>query len=89
MRKEAALTKSIGPVPSSPDWHPADVIAALRKAGWTLRGLDTANGYGPGTIKHALTRPYPKAEQIIAKALRMRPRDIWPSRYPQSHRRAA
>lgn len=68
--------------PAPQDWHPADVIAALRKAGWSLQQLAFVHGYTSRTaIAHALHRPYPKAEGIIADALDMKPQAIWPSRY--------
>ncbi|MBI6262380.1 helix-turn-helix domain-containing protein, partial [Proteus mirabilis] len=49
------------------DWHPADIIAALRKRGTTLA--------------NALSRPWPKGEKIIADFLGVAPSEIWPSRY--------
>lgn len=67
------------PVPQ--DWHPADVIAAIRKAGWSLRQLGLVNGYKRSALPFALHNPYPKAEAIIADALGMKPQQIWPSRY--------
>lgn len=63
------------------DWHPADVKAALEKAGWSCRRLSRHHGYHPVTIQKALRGPYPEAERLIAEALRLRPREIWPSRY--------
>lgn len=64
------------------DWHPADVVAALRKAQWSLQQLALVNGYKSRTaIAHALHRPYPKAERIIAAALGIEPQAIWPTRY--------
>ncbi|MBF0178100.1 MAG: helix-turn-helix domain-containing protein [Magnetococcales bacterium] len=63
------------------DWHPADIKAALEKIGWTLRGLDRANGYGQGTLKKVLVKSYPAAQVIIANVLGMEPWTIWPSRY--------
>ena len=63
------------------DWHRADVVAALHKKGWSLRELSRQSGLSDGTLKSALDRPYKKAEGIIAAALNMNPRDIWPSRY--------
>ena len=63
------------------DWHKADIIAALHKAGWSLRELSRQAGYADGTLKAALDNPYPKAERIIASALNMDAKDIWPSRY--------
>lgn len=73
------------------DWHRADVVAALKKMGWTVRSLSVANGLSPNTLKTALAVPYPKCERIIADALGMQPEEIWPQRYakrnfkPQLH----
>ena len=66
---------------SENDWHRADIIAALRKKGWTLRKLSAANGLAAGTLKTTLDRRWPKGEQIIAKALGIKAKEIWPSRY--------
>lgn len=63
------------------DWHRADVVAALHKKGWSLRELSRQSGLSDGTLKSALDRPYKKAEGIIAAALDLDPRDIWPNRY--------
>lgn len=63
------------------DWHRADVVAALKKAGWSVRALSMAHGLSPNTLKGALTSPYPKAEKIIADALGLAPEEIWPQRY--------
>jgi len=64
------------------DWHRADIVAAVRKAGWSMRRLSKANGYkSPGTLTHALDRPWPKGERIIADVIGVAPADIWPSRY--------
>lgn len=63
------------------DWHPADVLAALRKRGLTLAGISTANGYHPTAAGKALKRPWPAMEKLIADALRVEPQMIWPSRY--------
>jgi Ner family transcriptional regulator len=63
------------------DWHRADVVAALHKKGWSLRELSRQSELSAGTLKSALDRPYKKAEGIIAAAIGLDPRDIWPSRY--------
>lgn len=70
------------------DWHPADVIAALRKRGTSLRQLAAQNDYSH--IQRVLTSPWLAAEQIVAKALGMKPEEIWPSRYtnPAERQRA-
>ena len=64
------------------DWHRADVVAALKKAGWSVRALSVANELRPDTLRNALYCPfYPKGEKIIADALDMKPEDIWPQRH--------
>lgn len=61
------------------DMHPADVIAALRKRGTSLRKIAIENGYSH--IQRVLTSPWLAAEQLVAKALDRKPEDLWPSRY--------
>lgn len=70
------------------DWHPADVLAALKKRRRSLRQLAIENGYSH--IQRVLTSPWLAAEQIVAKALGVQPSDIWPSRYanPADRQRA-
>ena len=63
------------------DWHPADIIAALRKQGTTLAEVSRAAGLSSSTLANAITRPWPKGEWIIADALKIHPAEIWPSRY--------
>ena len=63
------------------DWHRADVVAALRKKGTSVRKLSIENGLSPNTLKSALQFKYPKGERIIANALGINPNEIWPSRY--------
>lgn len=64
------------------DWHPADVIAALRKRGITLSSLARAHGLaGSSSLSAALVRSLPKDEKRIADALGVHPKAIWPSRY--------
>ncbi len=63
------------------DWHPADIKAALEKAGWTLRQLSIAHGYSPDMLKNVLREARPRAEAILAAAIGVAPQVIWPSRY--------
>ncbi|MGA3402053.1 MAG: helix-turn-helix transcriptional regulator [Acetobacteraceae bacterium] len=65
----------------SADWHPADVLAALKKRGQSLAGLSVAHGYHPTAAGKALKRPWPAMEALIATALGLAPARIWPSRY--------
>lgn len=69
------------------DWHPADIIAGLRKRGSSLAAESRKNGLSSSTLANALTRSWPKGELIIAKALDTEPWVIWPSRYhdPVTH----
>jgi Ner family transcriptional regulator len=63
------------------NWHRADIVAALHKAGWSLRQLSLQSGLATRTLNGALDRPYPKAESIIAAAIGVAPDIIWPERY--------
>ncbi|WP_067589509.1 MULTISPECIES: helix-turn-helix domain-containing protein [Eikenella] len=63
------------------DWHRADIIAALKKQGWSIRALAAQANVHPTTLYSALVKPYPKSERVIADALGMKPEQIWPQRY--------
>jgi len=66
---------------SPQDWHPADIVAALRKAGWSLRKLSQHYELSAGTLRRAIQDPYPNGERLIALAIGVKPEEIWPSRY--------
>ncbi|SPY65945.1 DNA-binding transcriptional regulator Nlp [Providencia alcalifaciens] len=38
------------------DWHPADIIAAIRKRGTTLSAISRSVGLNPSTLNNALSR---------------------------------
>ncbi len=63
------------------DWHPADVLAALKKRGHSLAGLSVSNGYHPTAAGKALKQAWPAMERLLAEALGLTPQEIWPSRY--------
>ncbi len=67
--------------PAVTDWHPADIIAAIKKRGTSLQREARLRHYFPTSLHAALDRPYPKAERIIAEIIGVLPQDIWPSRY--------
>jgi len=73
--------------PNKADWHPADVLAALKKRGKTLSGVSRAHGYHATAAGKALKRPWPVMEALIAAELGLKPADIWPSRYDHPRRR--
>jgi Ner family transcriptional regulator len=72
-----------------PDWHPADVLAALKKRGHSLARLSTAHGYHATAAGKALKRPWPALEALIAQAIGVPPQTIWPSRYASGSRQQA
>ena len=62
--------------------HRADIVAAVRKAGWSLRSLSLHHGYAsPNTVGIALHRHWPKGERLIATAIGVEAATIWPTRY--------
>lgn len=63
------------------DWHPADVLAALKKRGHTLAGLSVAHGYHATAAGKALKRRWHALEALIAEAIGLPPGQIWPSGY--------
>lgn len=76
--------------PDPKDWHKADIVAAVHKAGLTFKGLSLAHGYrSVDACSQALHRPYPKVERIVAEAIGVAPADIWPSRYAKSSKTPA
>jgi Ner family transcriptional regulator len=64
-----------------PDWHPADMQAALKMRDLSLAGLSMANGYLATAAGKALKRPWPAMEVLIADAIGVPPHEIWPNRY--------
>lgn len=69
------------------DWHPADIIAGIRKKGTSLAALSRKSGLASSTLANTLTRHWPKGERLIAEELGVQPEQIWPSRYAESGRR--
>ncbi|MDX6916090.1 helix-turn-helix transcriptional regulator [Pectobacterium carotovorum] len=63
------------------DWHPADIIAALKKRGTSLSAVSRNAGLASSTLANALKRHWPKGERLIAEALGSSPEHVWPSRY--------
>jgi Ner family transcriptional regulator len=67
--------------PAHQDWHKADIICTLWKLGTSVQRLSREHDYHPNALNLVLSRPWPKAERIIAKTLGVTPQEIWPSRY--------
>lgn len=66
------------------NWHNADIVAAVRKAGWSLRRLATHHGYAsPTQLSMAMSQRWPKGQKIIADAIGETRHEIWPEWYPE------
>ncbi|MCT4702065.1 helix-turn-helix domain-containing protein [Enterobacteriaceae bacterium H20N1] len=63
------------------DWHPADVIAEIKKKGTSLAAVSRKAGLASSTLANALKRHWPKGERLIAAEFGIAPEQIWPSRY--------
>ncbi len=55
------------------DCHPADIIAALHKRGTSMAAVSREAGLASSTLANALSRPRPKGEWLIARALNVHP----------------
>jgi lambda repressor-like predicted transcriptional regulator len=69
------------------DWHPEEIKAAVRIAGWTLYALARANNLPEHSCRHAIRSPNYDGELAIAKALGVSPRHLWPSRWAADGKR--
>jgi Ner family transcriptional regulator len=63
--------------------HRADIVAALRKKGWTLSRLSIHHGYIRTALGNCLRCSWPHGQRLIAEALGVKPWEIWPSRYDE------
>lgn len=74
------------------DWHPADVKAAICKKGLTMAEIAaTAEpSIAPQVLSMALRmRCSARAEELIASAIGVPARKIWPSRFKSNGERIA
>lgn len=64
------------------DWHRADVLAALKKRGLSLKEVGERAGYQHAdSAYHVLRTAMPRLEFEIGRILGVPPQSIWPSRY--------
>ncbi|HAS1292806.1 TPA: transcriptional regulator, partial [Enterobacter hormaechei] len=47
------------------DWHPADILAALKKKKISMAGLSREHGLSSSTLQNALNKEWPRGELII------------------------
>lgn len=63
------------------DWHPADIVAAVKKKGSSMVALSKKSGLAGSTLSNVLHRHWPKGERIVAEFVGVPAEIIWPSRY--------
>lgn len=67
---------------SREDWHPADIVAALHKRGYTLRDIARAEGLNDSsTLSKAMVQSYPAGERRLAKYAGVPVQMMFPTRY--------
>lgn len=80
-KRNTLLNMTKKPAIKNQDWHPADIVAAVKKSGTSIQHLSRINNLSSSVVGQALYKPYPKSERIIAKHLGKQVQEIWPSRY--------
>lgn len=61
--------------------HKADIVAALKRKGFTQRGLSIRHKLSPSAVSVCLVKRWPKVERIIARTIGVPAHEIWPPRY--------
>jgi len=67
----------------SADTHPAFVRAELAVRGITLTALALKHGREASYYRSALSKPFPAALRRLARAIRKRPHELWPSLFDE------
>ena len=65
-------------------WHPADIIAAVRKRGTTLQRLSREHGFSVFTMNKAVRQCFPACHDIIAKVIGRPRQQVWPQFYDET-----
>jgi len=66
---------------SIPDTRNEWILFQLRVRGLSFAILAKRQGVSRQCVKSALNKPYPKMERLIAKAIDMPVKQLWPERY--------
>lgn len=69
------------------NWHKADILAELKKKGWTLRSLAAEGNVSYSTLKTVFDKSYPKMERLVANAIGIAPEIIWAERFAERNRK--
>ena len=68
-------------------WHPADIIAAVRKSGTSLQRLSLQHGFNSHSMNKAVRQCFPACHAIIAQVVGVPRQTIWPQFYFSDGRR--
>nr|DAS94180.1 MAG TPA: putative transcriptional regulator [Caudoviricetes sp.] len=69
------------------NWHRADILAELKKRGWTLRSLAEEGNVSYSTLKTVFDKSYPKMERLVANAIGVAPEVIWAARFAERNKK--
>lgn len=62
-------------------WHPADIIAAVRKRGTSLQRLSREHGFNSHSMNKAVRQCFPACHRIISDVIGVPRQMIWPQFY--------
>lgn len=68
-------------------WHPADIIAAVRKKGTSLQRLSREHGFNITTMNKAVRQCFPACHALIAGVIGVPRQQIWPQFYDRDGHR--
>jgi Ner family transcriptional regulator len=80
------MNSTVKKIVARADWHPADIKAALEKAGWNLARIAREYGYANRSPYAVLHRPWSQMELIVSTLIGIPAAEIWPSRYDRRGR---
>ena len=65
-------------------WHPADIIAAVRKKGTSLQRLSKEHGFAITTMNKAVRQCFPACHALISEVIGEPRQTIWPQYYDRN-----
>ncbi len=67
-------------------WHPQDIIAGIRKRGWTHQRIADHLALSRSTVTLSIkTGSSPEVRAFIAELIDVPEAELWPFRFPGSH----
>ncbi|MBF0096255.1 MAG: helix-turn-helix domain-containing protein [Magnetococcales bacterium] len=75
------------PIQEGQDWPRALIKARIEMEGWSLSRLSIHHGFTRTAISQAIRKPCsPTMERIVGDVLKVKPDEIWPTRYLNGER---